>query len=481
MKARYPVSTSASTKTAPFLSPAFGMFQATDMTANPIPNNSTITNYSSVGVVSGITTTNTNWVSSTIATTYAVPASISTIKGVAQGLFSIAGITTGLVFSLNPDWSATDGNAANYATTTSTFNYDTAGAGVAPSAALNYTTAVAFKTFAAASLGNYSYANVLSNLAGTPTTGASDVISRYDFLVPFFMKTGQLEHTAYVGIFFAAWTLPAAIRPPRVRMPLQPHPSLPLSPIPLSIWMTSTNQTVINATLYLRCPAFSVPQRTSSTPESMSPTPSRPRRTTSTEPTSHILRARSTQRPPWPAATTPNITASFAATNYLSVSAMAQHSINFAPADGTFFGISPQLVLQYYDDPNNAFTNAENPTPTQYSAIPSSYVTYSQTLDATFSYNNVGYTKTTVSISGAAPATSQFGFSLNLPVAFKFKPDSWPFGLFSGSTPTASLAWQTVTSSGQTITTTVDTYTGAAITNTVIGAFLPPARRQRQS
>lgn len=163
-----------------------------------------------------------------------------------------------------------------------------------------------------------------------------------------------------------------------------------------------------------------------------------------------------------------NITASFAATNYLSVSAMAQHSINFAPADGTFFGISPQLVLQYYDDPNNAFTNAENPTPTPYSAIPSSYVTYSQTLDATFSYNNVGYTKTTVSISGAAPATSQFGFSLNLPVAFKFKPDSWPFGLFSGSTPTASLAWQTVTSSGQTITTTVDTYTGAAITNTVI-------------
>lgn len=149
-----------------------------------------VTTYGAKAVTSGTTTTNMPWISSSVETTYKTFLFASTLNTGIQALTKLNDTVLGLRFYYNLDSSAKNVAAANdyFKDMVSTFNVDTAGAGVAPTAVQDYTITENTKNI---------------NPAAIPAAGAGGlylVSSNLKLGVPFAFKTGTVKHTAFAGL-----------------------------------------------------------------------------------------------------------------------------------------------------------------------------------------------------------------------------------------------------------------------------------------
>jgi hypothetical protein len=442
----------------------YGSFSASGLNT-PIPNSYTDTAYSSVAVTSGTTTTNENWVSQTTDYSYALPSTLARLLGEFQGLFAIGGVKTGIQFLFNPDWSSTNNSAADYVTTTTTYNYNTTAAtpNTAPIAATDYTTTIVNKNIA--NIASYAYGTVLPTLfTNNPATGANVIDSDYQLAIPLFLKTGSLEHTAFVGVQLRGADASGSYSSNRSAAANTILGTISDQSLNLN---ASSNQTVIEVNYMLSFPGLFGASNKNKFSIGVDVKDAITSSKYNYDLTTMNYTAGAVNTKTFATGTDSNIDISFAATNYIGITAMAKHSFRFESAAGSFFDLEPQIVLQYSNDPNNAYENAENGS--AYSAIASEIVTYgNKPLDSSGVYDGTTYSQTTDAIGGSAGGTTQFGVGLNLPIGYKFKPESWPFGFFAGSIPTLSFAWQTVTTSGQTDTSTTNTYTGSNVSGTSV-------------
>jgi hypothetical protein len=151
-------------------------------------------------VPSGTTFTVHNWVSQSDLTTSTDPIRARTWQADLQSLMKLGPAIVGLYLSMDANNSAADvvGADAFFASTTSTFNQNTAAPNTVPVVALDYTITESIK-------------NV--NPAALPAAGASGLYQFQDTFrvgVPFAMRTGNLEHRAVLDMTFGSSDRPAA-------------------------------------------------------------------------------------------------------------------------------------------------------------------------------------------------------------------------------------------------------------------------------
>lgn len=84
----------------------------------------------------------------------------------------------------------------------------------------------------------------------------------------------------------------------------------------------------------------------------------------------------------------------------------------------------------------------------------------------------VAYNTTTTAVTGDPAKSSMISFGASLPMGLTLKPVDWKFGFILGATPAASVTSTTSTSSGETVTTTTQNTTGATINSTNIGSTI---------
>jgi hypothetical protein len=88
-------------------------------------------------------------------------------------------------------------------------------------------------------------------------------------------------------------------------------------------------------------------------------------------------------------------------------------------------------------------------------------------VDATVAYNTA-----TTAVTGDPAKSSVISFGASLPMGLTLKPADWKFGFILGATPAASVTSTTSTSSGETTTTTIVNTTGATTNSTNIGSTI---------
>lgn len=426
---------------------AYGSFSAANFVI-AINNDSSVESTASKPVTSGITVTNTNWVTQVVDTKYALPSALSTLSGTFQGLFSISGITTGLVFALAPDWSSTNGDSAFYATTTTTHNYDTAAATptIAAVQALDYTTTVTAKNINTAAL------------PGTGASGPDSIISDYRFTAPFFMKTGSLEHFAYLSLRLQGTDSSGSYSTLTTASANNSLAGITDQTIDIT---SAINKTGIDAAYSLSMPGFFGAAAGNEFSAGIEVADTITNGKYSYDNVSKVYTTPAANTKTGASGTEISRVDTFSAVNYLKLAAMAQHSVNFMNTQDAFFSIAPQFIASYYMDPNKAVTTAIG-------APLSQSVTFTHNLNASFADSGAAYTRNTTVYTGKAPSRSQLGLGLNLPTAFKYKPEGWFFGFFTGATPWVSFAWTTNTTTAQTSVLTADTITAGAVTATTI-------------
>ncbi|MBN2874817.1 MAG: hypothetical protein JXM71_06960, partial [Spirochaetales bacterium] len=164
------------------------------LSARDIISDYTTTTTAVSAVVDGTTTTNHRWtdLSTTVTPTDTILFSDYAVD--LQALVKLGTAITGLYINVAGDNSPADVAAANgyFASSVATHNYNSAAGGEVPVATLDYTV-------------TQSTTNI--NPAGLPAAGAAGVYSFDDTIrvgVPFSMRTGDMEHVAYLDATIAS-------------------------------------------------------------------------------------------------------------------------------------------------------------------------------------------------------------------------------------------------------------------------------------
>jgi hypothetical protein len=349
-----------------------------------------------------------------VETLYDAP-SVSMLYGSIQGLMKISGITTGLRVVLNPQTTAV---STNFYRTIKTTNYN--------AGAVDYTTAVDYDNFNAA-----------------PAAGASGNYtdsSYYGFSVPLYLKTGDLEHNASVSLTLRGNDLSGSYSSTESAHAAAGGGAA-VADIDASV-TSKSNQTAISANYMITMPGFFGSAKGNKFSAGIALTDAITNSSYAYSSTSTVYDLSVPGAKTQTGSTTTTAERAYSPVNYLGLTAMAKHSLNFAPAQGIVLEIAPQVLASFSVDRNNAYANAN--ASAAYGGLVTSYTS--------------GATSQTTAYADE-PGTSDIAVGLNLPSAFKIKPEAWPFGFFSGAQPFASFTWTTTTSAGLTYTSGATTYT----------------------
>jgi len=158
-------------------------------------NNFSELTYSPKLVTSGVDTVTHQWVSQSIAHTYADQVLVNTLNTSLQGLVKVGAITVGLKLAYVDNNAASDvvGASAFFEDTVQTNYYDTAVATATPTQTLDYTTTTNKRNLNALQAPTYATAAAVGQYALTDT---------FTFAVPIALKTGNLGHVISIGAVF---------------------------------------------------------------------------------------------------------------------------------------------------------------------------------------------------------------------------------------------------------------------------------------
>lgn len=356
---------------------------------------------------SGITASS-NTASQWANRSYAGPA-FSDFNGVVQGLVQVSGITGGLALVYSPSNAST--NAAYY--TDTTVNTTTSGA----STVANSTTTITAN-------------NMTSELA---STGTNTSYSTTSFTVPVYLKTGNLEHNAFLRLSLLGKDKSGSY----TETTTAPTVTAGTTSDDYDIKVTdSTNQTGFELNYALTLPGFIGSANGNKFSAGIDVTDAILTSTYSYTGIDTIYNVSTLGSKTESGKITVTGSTSYNTLNYLKLTAMAKHSFNFAPAQGMSFGLLPQVVVSYDNNPNSAFS-------TYASGLGSATENSSTSTTAVSGTTSAVAGSTTTQYTGTRTNLSNVGAAVYLPTAYKIKPDAWPFGLYGGATPYASFTWKT--------------------------------------
>lgn len=423
---------------------AYGSFSATTL-ATALANDSTANSYSAnVPVTTGTppVTTNYKWVTDKTTMTYSQPSALATLNLTLQGLLKIAGITTGLYFNQTGNWSATNGDSAFYANAVTETYYNSATAGVAPVATLDYTTTT-----------------VTSNIDATALpalwgNGANTISTQSTAFVPFALATGKIKHFGYANLVLAKNDSSGSYSVTETAH-FNTAPNINDEILTVNY---ATSMTTLGALYGATLPGFFLKDKGAEFSAGLALSD---RITAQNYSYSDKVMPYSinTTKVAQAGGTLTSGSTTIKNANYLDLSAFAAHSIPLVSNEAVKFILKPTAVIQYTSDNNTAG-----------GGILESSESYTQNLNASFEYDSSAYTKTKVAQTGAPASQSKLGLGATLPMAFEIKPTGWPFGFFMGTTPTLTLLWTKTTSSGATTTTTTENWNSGAIVSSTVTA-----------
>ncbi|HPE89323.1 MAG TPA: hypothetical protein P5298_10680 [Spirochaetia bacterium] len=398
-----------------------------------------------VPVVSGTTTTNYYWITSSESHTPTGTISLRDYDIGFQALGKVGPAVIGLYLNLAADNSAADTTAANgfFETVVTTTNYNSAAATVAPVATVDYTV-------------TKSSTNVDSTAIPLVTTAGeysfSDTIR---FAIPFAMRTGSIEHRAYLDATFGTTDDSAAY----------------------SIAETAHASTVGLGSVSDR--TLSITSKQSATDLALNYSMLMP-----AEDGAWIAGARfelgingdeyafDDLIRPYDLSVLATKTALAGGTHEVA-SATYESGIDLGGSlsAGKLYSFKPAKALAFKVAPSVGFgvSNVTNPDG---SGVGAAYLTgsssYDQPLNATGAYDGTTYDLVATSVTGTPAQTFEIEGTLTVPMGLTVQPEGWKFGIMMGAAPSVSMAYATATTESFAATTTTRTYTGDTVTATVI-------------
>jgi len=400
-----------------------------------------------VAVLSGTTTTNHNWIAQTTAYTPSGKILFRSYDADIQALTRLGPATTGIYVNLTANDSAADTAVANGYNTTivDTYSYNTAAAGVAPTIATNYsTTKVAV---------NYNPADIATVTAGD--TGIYSVSNTLRFGIPFAMRTGDIEHQAYLDATFGganasgsyslvetAHADPAALG------------ANPTNDRSLSITSETTSNTFV-LNYQIKLPAGENEDRWFAGLNADIGTNGK------------NDYAYDYLRRPYDLSVVAVKTA--LAGGFHEVSTETYKSVmdfSIALSGGRIFAFQPASAITFKFAPTLSLGVSSNSNSNAAYVTSSSY--YSQDLNATGAYDATTYTRTDTTVSGDPSKSVALSTTASLPMGLVVMPESWKFGFIMGASPTAMVVSTTNSTSTLVTTTTTTDYTGDTVSATDI-------------
>jgi hypothetical protein len=413
----------------------------TALAARHILGTTTANTYATEPVVTGTTTTNYRWLQESEEFTSTDVIRASAWQADLQALTKLGPAVFGLYLYLDADNSAADLALADgyFVDYTNTFNDTTSAPGVIPVVALDYTISGSIK-------------NV--NPAAPPAPLASGLYAFLDTFrvgVPFAMRTGNLEHRAYVDLTFGSTDSSAAYSVVESAHALNAGGAA-VDDQTLDI-TSKTTSTDIAAHYGLAIPAGAAGNEWRATlnlnvglngreyayddllrPYNLSVLAAK----TALAGGSHTV-----------------VSSTYAAGIDFGVTLGGARVFAFEPAKGIAFRFAPSLSFGFDSIGGAARLTGR----TGYTAP----LDAAGAVDATVAYNTV-----TTTVTGDPAKSCSITVGAGLPMGLTLKPVDWKFGFILGATPAASVTATTLTSSGETTTVTTVNTTGATVNTTAI-------------
>lgn len=415
----------------------------TDLVNRTIAGDSTTNTTAAVNVVSGTTTTSYNWID--LSTAFS-PTDTIMFRNYAfdiQALSRLGPATFGLYINASGVNDTADTAAANgyFGNFVSTYNYNASGVGVIPVATLDYTT-------------SESTTNV--DPAALPGAGVSGEYAFIDTLrlgIPFAMRTGKLEHVAYLDATFAsndssaAYSYVESLHADSVGGASVDDTTLALTSktsstdVGVAYELTlpideSGNEWIASAVVDIGIDGAEYTYDQLNRPYDLS-----------------VLAAKT--------ALTGGTHTVYNATYTSSVGITAGlgggRVFAFEPASGISFKVQPGVGLSLVTTSNGG------------SAWMTGTTSYTQTLNASGALDAAtAYDHTTVAYTGDPAKTLTINGSCSLPMGLVLLPEGWKFGFMLGATPSVLFSTSFTTSSTLVSQTTVVNYSGATVNSTTI-------------
>ncbi len=415
----------------------------TDLATRTIVGDYTTNTTATVNVVSGTTTTQHRWINQSSAFSPTDSVMFSDYAFDIQALSKLGPATFGLYIYTDGDNSASDTGAANgfFSSLVDTFNYNASAGGEIPVATLNYTI-------------TKSTTNIDSTaLPGAGGMGEYTFDDTLRFGIPFAMRTGDLEHVAYLDATFgssdgsAAYSLVESLHTNTAGGASVDDITLNLTSktnstdIDLAYEFTlpidaSGNEWVATVDLGLGLDGNEYTFDRTNRPYNLSVLATKTALTGGT----HVV---------WNEtyANSVGITANLGGSRIFA----------FEPASGIVFKVGPKAGLGISSSSNSG------------AAWLTGRTSYTQTLDAAGALDaTVAYNHTTDTVTGDPGKRFTLTASCDLPMGLVVLPEDWKFGFMLGATPSASLATSFDTSSTLVTQTTVVNYTGTTANSTTI-------------
>jgi len=406
--------------------------------ATALANDGTVNTYTTT-VIAPITY---EWIQSSTAVTYAQPSALSTLSITLQGFVGFSGVTTGLYFNQSGNWSDTNGDSLLYATSATTYNYNSTPAGT-PTATLDYTV-------------NKTTKNIdPTSLPAAGASGANAVTNTSTVNIPFAFALGKIRSYGFVGLVLSdkdssgSYSYLESLHASTVK------PTISDEDMAIT---SKTNDTTIKGVYTVVLPGFFMADKGAEFTAGLS---LKDVITSQTYSYTYTVKNYSGATVGQKTAVNGSYSSwaeTYKPSNSIDISAFFAHSIPVLTSDTLSFTLKPAALVEYSNDSYTGGTGG----------ILESSVAYTQPLDTSFVYSTGVYNKVTKTYTGTPATSSTFAISAVLPTAFELKPAGWAFGFYVGATPTMSLSWATTKTDGQTTVTTTQTYTNNTLTTTAI-------------
>jgi hypothetical protein len=292
----------------------------------------------------------------------------------------------------------------------------------------------------------------LNNLSARPSLGTekgtNTITSSNTFYIPFALKAGELKHFGYVSLNLTKNDKSAAYSESQSAWALAG--GLASNPDYSIAIKSYDNATGIGAVYGVALPGFIMKDKGSEFSAGVALSDTIKSNTYDYDSTTKNYNLATAGQKTAVSGTYQKTTYTYDTLNNIGVAIYADHSLPYAPAEGMKFILRPRFSATF-----TAVNNWLQPSKT---------VAYSQTLDASFAYNNTAYNKTTTTYSGTNSTTTNIGLGASLPMGFEYKPEKLPFGFFAGSVSKMSFVWSTTKSPDIKSTSVTDSITGTTVT-----------------
>lgn len=399
-----------------------------------------------VDVVTDTTTTRYKYITESASHTPTGTIYLNSYTADLQALARLGPAVVGLYLNLAANNNAADVAAANgyFDNVVTTYNYNSAAAGAAPVAAVDYS-----KTLSTTNVNSAALPDTFT--PGNPyPRGMYSLSDTIRFAIPFAMKTGDLEHRANVDTSLefidqsAAYSASQTAHASSIGADANDHT--------ISITSKTSNVDVsLNYNLYL--PAgraddvwvarakfdIGINSKEYSFDELVRPY----------------------------SYTTPTVKQALAIGGVHEVMSESYKSgldLGGTLSGARVFTFKPAGALTFKLIPSLGFTLSKN----EGAAYSTGGSYYQQGLNATGAYDATTYNLVTTSVTGTPGNTTTITGSVSLPMGAMVRPDGWKFGILMGAAPSLALSSATTTTASFTTTQTTRTYTGDTVSATTI-------------